>query len=71
MSALNSVDMSLIYLSRYYLTTSDTDKRGSRYFRVFLVGGESTCNPDKCYAPKSIEQWQRKPSSATRKSKSV
>lgn len=28
--------MSLIYSYRYYLTTSDTDKRGSRYFRVFL-----------------------------------
>ena len=40
MSALNSVDMSLIYFSRYYLTTSDTDKCGSRYFRVLRWLGE-------------------------------
>ena len=60
MSALDSVDMSLIYFSRYYLTTSDTDKRGSRFFRVFLVGDGCTCNPDKCYAPKAIKSMAKK-----------
>ena len=60
MSALDSVDMSLIYFSRYYLTTSDTDKRGSRFFRVFLVGDDSACNPDKCYAPKAIKSMAKK-----------
>ena len=53
-SALDSVDFALIYIDRYYLTTSDTDKRDSRYFRVFLVGDGCTCNPDKCYAPNAI-----------------
>ena len=48
MSALDSVDLALIYIDRYNLTTSDTDKRGSRYFRVFLVGDGYTCSPDKC-----------------------
>ena len=38
MSALDSADMSLIYLDGYYLTTSDTDKR-SALFRVCPVGG--------------------------------
>ena len=40
MSALDSADMSLIYSSRYYLTTSDTDIVVRTIFvSVRLVGG--------------------------------
>ncbi len=36
MSALDSVDISLIYTDGYYLTTSDTDKRSALFSCLFV-----------------------------------
>lgn len=49
-SALDSADMSLIYLDGSFLQPQTRIRCGSHFFRVCLVCGNTRFS-DKCYAP--------------------